>query len=328
MFWRDFRPEDVVTCLEIDPRRLGGELIGKDCAIQSWRVLMESCCFQSAVIETDPYIGGHRIVGFGASICVSRTFADQELANPRPGLNARIMASIDSGAPVILDESALREGNTIGGLDLVVLSPVLRRDALSPDQAAEAQMLIAAAFLDLHAGYRWSRFLTEIHDEFERQNLVEASGVWRVVSDFSEFYRAHPDEKASPGRALAVVTREEAFRVPGQVSGKLFTYREPVLDLQSSEQQLLVAALTGLTDEQLADKLRLGLPAVKKRWRSIFERVSARPDLFPGIGDGFEDGSRGRQKRHYILAYVREHPEELRPFRSRNASAAVRPTIF
>jgi hypothetical protein len=323
MFWRDFRSADVITCLEIDPRRLGGELIGKDRAVECWRVLMQSCCFQSAVIESDPPIGGHRIVGFGASVCVLRTFADQELANPQPGLNGRIMANIHSGVRVVPDETAIREANTVGGLDLVVLSPVLRREALSPDQLAEAQMLIAAAFVDLHAGYRWSRFLTETHDEFERRNLVEASGVWRVFSDFSEFYRAHPDQKVSLGRALAIVTRDEAFRVPGQVTGKLFLYREPVLELQSSEQQLLIAALAGLTDEQLADKLRLGLPAVKKRWRSIFERLSAQKDLFPEFSGGPDHASRGRQKRHHILAYVREHPEELRPFAIKKRARSV-----
>jgi hypothetical protein len=89
-----------------------------------------------------------------------------------------------------------------------------------------------------------------------------------------------------------------------------------VLGLQDADQQLLTTALTGLTDEELARSLKLPLPAVKKRWRSLFERASAHPSLFPDMCDGLEDGGRGRQKRQFVLAYVREHPEELRPFQS------------
>jgi DNA-binding CsgD family transcriptional regulator len=134
------------------------------------------------------------------------------------------------------------------------------------------------------------------------------------TSDFQEFHAKHPDTQWQPGRSLAVVTREEALRTPGNLVWMLFQYGEPALGFQPSEHQLLNAALAGLTDEALANKLGIRQPAVKKRWRSIFARVSARPDLFPESRDGLDDGSRGRQTRHYILAYVREHPEELRPF--------------
>jgi DNA-binding CsgD family transcriptional regulator len=94
----------------------------------------------------------------------------------------------------------------------------------------------------------------------------------------------------------------------------LFQYREPVLRLRETEQDLLIAALTGLTDEELAIRLNLGLPSVKKLWRSLFERASARPNLFPQMHDGLNGSGRGRQKRQFILNYVRDHPEELRPF--------------
>jgi len=103
--------------------------------------------------------------------------------------------------------------------------------------------------------------------------------------------------------------------VTGSFINPLFHYREPVLRLREADQRLLLAALGGLTDEELSRKLRLTLPAVKKRWISLFERtVHARPDLFPEV-DHREDGAkRSRQKRHHVLAYMRSHPEELRPF--------------
>jgi hypothetical protein len=74
---------------------------------------------------------------------------------------------------------------------------------------------------------------------------------------------------------------------------------------------LLELALEGADDVFIAKSLFLTLPAIKRRWSSIFAHVSAvRPDLSPMDGDG----TRGIQKRQRILTYVRSHPEELRPF--------------
>ena len=70
-------------------------------------------------------------------------------------------------------------------------------------------------------------------------------------------------------------------------------------------------ALEGIDDATAAKALFVTLPAIKRRWQNIFHRVGAlMPDLCPPDGDG----TRGIQKRQRILAYVRNYPEELRPF--------------
>jgi len=63
---------------------------------------------------------------------------------------------------------------------------------------------------------------------------------------------------------------------------------------EAERQRLLVAALRGLTDDELSDDLMVSHSAVKNAWRSIY--------------------ARGKQKRQRLLAYLRERPEELRPF--------------
>ena len=100
----------------MDPARLGLETVGYGRAVDAWRTLMRSCSFNAAAIEADPPIAGHRIVAFGASVFVSRAFTEQEISNPRRGLNARIIDSIDVGQPVVLSEDELRSANTEGGL--------------------------------------------------------------------------------------------------------------------------------------------------------------------------------------------------------------------
>jgi len=60
--------------------------------------------------------------------------------------------------------------------------------------------------------------------------------------------------------------------------------------------------------------LQLGvtLSAVKARWRSVIAVIEeTMPEL---VRDAENREGRGMQKRHRVLAYVRTHPEELRPF--------------
>jgi hypothetical protein len=86
-----------------------------------------------------------------------------------------------------------------------------------------------------------------------------------------------------------------------------------VLRLRPAEQRLLAAALAGKTDAELSADLGLSIEAIKKRWMSIFERVDQfKPEIL-SRADADTDG-RGPQKRHRVVAYIRTHPEELRPF--------------
>jgi DNA-binding NarL/FixJ family response regulator len=77
---------------------------------------------------------------------------------------------------------------------------------------------------------------------------------------------------------------------------------------------LLLAALEGGTDEELAVKLDISLSAVKKTWRSIYERVRAgNSGVIPDQLQAESTPERGKEKKQRLLAYLREHPEEVRP---------------
>jgi len=73
----------------------------------------------------------------------------------------------------------------------------------------------------------------------------------------------------------------------------------------------IAAQMTGIADENLRAALgRLGA-AIKRTWAGIFEKcVQNNPALLPAT----EGSLRGLQKRHKVMAYIREHPEEIRPF--------------
>jgi hypothetical protein len=88
-------------------------------------------------------------------------------------------------------------------------------------------------------------------------------------------------------------------------------HHTPQFGFTRREQELLELALEGGDDTAMAESLFVTVPAIKRRWTTIFERVGRiRPDLCPLDGEG----TRGVQKRQRVLTYVRSHPEELRPF--------------
>jgi hypothetical protein len=114
------------------------------------------------------------------------------------------------------------------------------------------------------------------------------------------------------------VSREEALATEASVMSMLFHYREPVCGFRASERRLLRAALMHETDPEIASFLGISTSAVKKGWAAVFGRVAEHlPEIVQDSdGDRPADGGprrRGPQKRHRLMAYVREHPEELRP---------------
>lgn len=234
-------------------------------------------------------------------VFVTTGFADQEIKNPRPGLNSRIIAGIASEESVLLSRAQIGAGNAGGGLDFVNMYGTWRDGIMNDGQLAEVQALLGSSFVEHFAGYRFNRVLKEAVGH-SRIAFARATGTYRVVADFPE-----------SDSALAVATPDSVSSAPYSVAAALYRYRPPVLRLRPAEQKLLAAALAGKTDAELSSDLGLSIEAIKKRWMSIFERVEQFKPGILGPADVDSDG-RGPQKRHRVVAYIRTHPEELRPF--------------
>lgn len=303
MTLREMCGSDLSACFEIEPRHLGAEIAGCERALEAWRSLVRNRSFNSVVIESAGPNHARRIIACGASVFVTADFATRELEHPKPYLNSRIIASAGSRDSVVLPEAEIcRRGNR-QPVDLVILSGNYLETTLSQKEIEAVQVLLPFTFMEAHTGYDLNRILIEWTGETQRL-FHHSSGVFRAVETFA------------PGdRGLYVLTRKEAFAVSGSVATALFQYQEPVLDLRDSDKHLLAEALRGGTDSELAARMNLSLPSIKKRWLSLFQRVSeVRPQLLPG-GNAARSEFRGPQKRHHILAYVRTHPQEIRPFR-------------
>ncbi len=201
----------------------------------------------------------------------------------------------------MLSRAAIGAGNAGQGIDFVNMYGTWRDGILNADQLAEVHALLGTSFVEHFAGYRFNRVLKEAIGA-SRIALARATGTYRLLAEF-------PESES----ALAVVTRESALAAPYSVAAAIYRYQPPVLRLRPAEQNLLGTALSGQTDAELSADLGLSVEATKKRWQSIFARIDQfKPEILNQAGaDG--DG-RGPQKRHRVLAYIRTHPEELRPY--------------
>ena len=298
--WRPATWNDIEPCLAIQPSNRGDACSDVKSALESWKRLFEAPFSSSIVLESSPAIQGYGLIGFGSAVLVSTRFTDAEVAHPRPDITSRIMASLHSGASVLASWDEIARANAGDGVDVVIVYVAWRDNILSPAERHDVEELFPTSFADNFAGFRIRRIVVETTSEpvthFHRRSLE-----YQVIAEFSDI-----------GRVIHLMTEESATVLPGSFGNVIFKAYQPVLRLRNSDQQLLLAALKGATDNELAVQLGITLSAVKARWRSTIARIEeVMPDLV--IDTEYRKG-RGAQKRHRVLAYLRTHMEELRPY--------------
>jgi hypothetical protein len=185
----------------------------------------------------------------------------------------------------------------------------------------EVQRYWMSSFIQIHQGYLWKEVISSQPDRADRLDFILKSGgcLWDpLAGGYTSTLRKDLSEVVSQPNVVGI-TRDLELKRQGDWAGSwvgaLFDYHPPVLGFSRSEQRLLSCALLGPTDEHLAEILGTSLPAVKKMWVSIYCRVEdCLPEL---IGDPLQadvpPSGRGKEKRRRVMAYLREHPEELRP---------------
>jgi hypothetical protein len=173
-----------------------------------------------------------------------------------------------------------------------------------------------STFAELHRGFQ----PRELIAQGNTQDALECvpRGGFRFISSANGQYTATGDRPlqelirephmTGPSRELALTRR-------GTWASALFLYQPPRFGFAPGEQRFLLAAQLGGTDEDLADELGISLSAINKAWHSNYDRVCAHdPELVPATTFSEEGAAgRGKTKKQRLLAYLRDHPEELRP---------------
>jgi hypothetical protein len=215
----------------------------------------------------------------------------------------------------LLSARQLREANTAGGLNAVGWEGCVRAGY---EDRPDLFHHIMGGFLDSHRGYLWKEIVAanaESVDRLER-TLYSGGRLWDPATGrYAEAVARDLQEVVGEPHIVGITWDLAGTRRSNWVDA-LFRYRPPQIGFSRAEQLLLLTALRNEagTDQELAAVLAVSTPTVKKMWLSIYCRAAGLPELASDGGEpGRESVHRGKEKRRRLLAYLRDHPEELRP---------------
>lgn len=217
----------------------------------------------------------------------------------RPGLfrNALFQAEA-SRKYVFLPAKSIPAVNSAGTLSLVHLAGCPDEKDFTQQRGYEIHRMAFEFFMTLHAGYRVA--------EFWQENWLPEASLHATTMGMEEHWSVPLAEGKSA--RLFRFDREMAHRRPGAQLAYLMKYPPPRLGFTHPQQRLLQLALLDYSDAAAAQELSVTVEAIRKRWRAIHARHD--------FGDG-------KDQRRALLAYLRQHMEELRPWAPATAPAAT-----
>jgi hypothetical protein len=308
--YRQMRPEDVPQCVSlIAAHPFIGLRYGEAIADLStaWLRLLDYEA-KSTVVFEEVQDRRVRIWGVGVSVFVNDDFMREVKTPPLFWVGPELARRIARGNSPVLTGRALRDANARGGLNLLTWEGCIR---LEDAKRAEIYNKVILAFIEEHRGFLWKEIVGAQAQSAEMlRSMLMFSTVNGCWVDPSE----RDLQEAAGTPHLIGLNREMALSRPGSWVGGLFDYEPPCCSFSRSEQRLLFSALGGETDEQLSRALGISRSAIKKAWHSIYDRVARYlPELFRGESRLDTMSERGKEKKHRLLSYLREHREELRP---------------
>jgi DNA-binding CsgD family transcriptional regulator len=279
-----------------------------------WLELTAKKSWITVAVEDRRRPEGRRLVGFGASVFVTDAFAQHALKG-QPFLSRAFLEKWETGERPYLSRDEVAQANAGGGLNLMILHYGWDPE-LSLEDLQRIQLLQTERFIHQHAGYRTKEYLQEAFGPELLDFLLKAGSSLRHDYRGARWRRSVGGVRAQDRPALVGFRPEEMKDQSGTAAAMMQARAVPPrFGLAPSEQEMLVGALESKTDEELASTLDLSPWTVKKRWQAVYLKVKkADPDLLEARNgmDGTEEGH-NRQRRRYLLDYLRHHPEELRP---------------
>jgi hypothetical protein len=317
---RSMQPEDIPECVQL---LMSHPVIGPryepviEHLPEVWLRLLGSDATGSALFYADD---GPRppICCLGFTVIVRDDFIRELKTPPHFWTGPEMIRRIVRGESPFLTSKEIREANSRDGLNLVCWDNWVRPGY---EVHGDLNRSMMSVFIETHRGYLWKELISsQIHSPEQLGYVFKTGGYFwdPFAGAYTSTLTKTPGEILASPHVLGMTRELDAERGTwsGSWVGNLFDYHPPNLGLSRGEQRMLSIALPGATDETLAERMNISLSAVKKVWISIYRRVEeSLPELVPDSDQmEFPVSVRGREKRRSVLAYLREHPEELRPF--------------
>ena len=309
--------EDLPDCYAVhESLRLPYSKTCRDSLIKLWSKLLSIGAMLLVLVEHRTKQVGPSVASFNAIIFVNDEFCAKAKSILCPYVGLELIRGYLSHKLPVLNHEQVARANGSDGLNAVMCFEGWTKDGFSPEDCLAVREKQNEAFHHALSGYHLKEFLGNPIGWETSQWLVDAGA--RIRRDYSNYFRNNHVPEPEPSRRpqLVGLTREEALEHPGSNIAGLFIYTPPRFQFSRSERTLLEEALTGKTCQTLAASLSISQWTVKKRWNAIYERVTDVDIqlLPPSMACRFPASSRGVERRRYLLNYLRQHLEELRPY--------------
>jgi hypothetical protein len=303
---------DLPECFELLPPWLGldDELARALPAL--WDRLVDQPSMVSGLVEDLALPPGRRIQGWGVTMIIPQALARTlELdRQPKAFVSRRVYAALHDGSFEPMSDREIGVANARGTLTMLVLHYSQRK---LDDSSPYVRSVIVNAndtFRTFHDGYNLDAIYYEV-GALHHPAALSAGFEPRRYADEQELAALPPERRP----VFYGLTREQArSRLPGTTARNCFEHQPPLFRFSASQRRLLWFALFDESDEALMPLLGVSVHGLKKLWRGIYDRIEDRMPEFFGDGAAGEEGRRGPEKRRQVLAYVRQRPEELRPW--------------
>ena len=198
------------------------------------------------------------------------------------------------------DEQQVGRANARSGSD-VLLSHFVYSSRLPPWEQARVKAQLASTFIDLYGGNRIRAILFQVASPDVA--AIARPGGYETIADYANV------EFESHERPLLLRYTDHDPTHHNLLIMRLLHYRPPVLRLPPGGREIVRFAAMGLSDAQIVERYGIRSSSLNSRWTRALDIAEAKmPELFHG------QGTVKARDRMPLLAYVRNHPEELWPY--------------
>ena len=244
------------------------------------------CVFEDLDAKQFVCMGGY---GF-----IHPEFLGEALKHPTQGVLEQAFAAELDLRPAWLNQREVARANRLGTLEAVAFFATPNFD--DPNSSFEIGM-IYEAFHFFIKGFQFRGIWQENAIPRATESLVNAG------------YTPHREVMTESGETITLLrASSESGPTAGSYMASLIVSPPTRFQFTRAEQRLLECALLDFSDREVMEYLFLSAEAIKKRWRSIYAKVTVQePALFKAHISGAD-------RRRILLNRIRQNLQELRPY--------------
>ena len=306
---RSTRVEHLQACLRLlSDRHLYADR-ELEALVRFWSEMLTSGCARSGIALDS---SEDEIVAFSFGIFLSDHDASHIHLGRRPYLGRRFFDAWMQGDRFCLRDGEIGQYNAASGVNVVTIHSGYRAFT-SMEEYADLRMSLVDVFIREHIGLHIRSFAHELYGEYKE--AVHASGLRIHEYDAQILAQSYGESTHSPPY-LTMLCRDDAAGQRGNYLSDTmaFGFSPPRFFFNTTQRELLRVVKEDYADIRVTQKLHLSQAAVKKRWATIYESIDAVDPALLGKKDDIQFGRRGEEYRRKVIAYVRDHPEELHPY--------------